>query len=161
AVGARRVAEGFEVTLGDGTVARSRRLLLAHGMRYGLPGLEGVAELWGERIFHCPYCHGWEVRDQAIAIYATGEKAVHQALLLSSLSVEIVLLASAVKLAAGDRERLAAVGVAVVDDPVARLAPTEAGLRVEFATARPDLERHALFIQPDLSLASDLAPSLG
>lgn len=161
AVSARQVAGGFRVTLEDGAAVTGRRLLLAHGMSYGLPELEGVAELWGERVFHCPYCHGWEVRDRPIAVYASGEKAVHQALLLSSLSEEIVLLAAGVELAAAERERLEAIGVEIVEDRVERLVPAGEGLRVEFATGRDDLMRHALFIQPDLSLASDLAVSLG
>src|SRR5262245_1647998 len=73
AVAARRAGEAFEVDLEDGTTVTGRRLLLAHGMRYGLPEVEGVAALWGERVFHCPYCHGWEVRDREIAVYASGE----------------------------------------------------------------------------------------
>lgn len=161
AVSARRVAEGFELTLGDGAVVSARRLLLAYGMRYGLPEVEGASELWGERIFHCPYCHGWEVRDRPIAVYATGERAVHQALLLRSLTDEIVLLAAGMEMASEDRGRLGAARVEVVFDPVARLAAAEDGLRVEFATGRADLERYALFIQPALSPAGDLAPSLG
>lgn len=79
---AGRVSRGFEIALADGAVVTARRLLLAHGMRYGLPHVDGVAELWGVRIFHCPYCHGWEVRDRPIAVFGCGEKSVHQALLL-------------------------------------------------------------------------------
>lgn len=161
AISARRVAGGFEVALADGTAATGRRLLLAHGTRYGLPAVEGASELWGERIFHCPYCHGWEVRERPLAVYAGGAKAVHQALLLGSLSDEIVLLAAGIELSEDDRGRLKAAGVEVVTDPVERLAPAAAGLRVEFATDRPALERHALFVQPELSLASEIAPSLG
>jgi thioredoxin reductase len=161
AVFARRAAEGFEVTLAGGDTVWGRRLLLAHGMRYGLPDLDGVEELWGKRVFHCPYCHGWEVRDQAIAVYASGEKAVHQALLLRALSEEVVLLSAGIDAGDEDRRHLARAGVRVIDDPVERLAPIEDGLRVEFAGERRDLERHALFIQPELSLASEIAPSLG
>lgn len=160
AVSAVRLPAGFEVTLEGGATVVGRRLLLAHGMRYGLPRVDGVAELWGEHVFHCPYCHGFEVRDRPIAVYASGERAVHQALLLSSLSDEVALLAAA-DLPAEGRERLHAAGVEIVDDPVARFAPAEDGLRVEYATDRRALERFALFVQPDLSLASDLAPTLG
>ena len=92
---AHHATEGFEVTLDDGSQISSAFLLLAHGMRYGLPELDGVAELWGDRVFHCPYCHGWEVRDQPIAVYGSGSKPVHLALLLSALSDDIVLLRTA------------------------------------------------------------------
>ena len=71
---------GFEVDLGDGGRVTGRRLVLAHGMNYGLPDLDGVGELWGTKVFHCPYCHGWEVRERPLAVYGCGERAVHQAL---------------------------------------------------------------------------------
>jgi thioredoxin reductase len=131
-------------------------------MRYGLPHVDGVPELWGERIFHCPYCHGWEVRDRPIAVYGCGEKSVHQALLLSALSDDLVLLCDGdSEIAAEQRERLGAAGVELVDDQVGRVEETGSDLRVEFTTGRPPLARHALFIRPALSLTSDLAVSLG
>ena len=159
---ARRLpAGGFEVDLDDGTEVASRRLLLAHGMRYGLPGLEGVAEAWGRHVFHCPYCHGWEVRDRAIAVYGGGDRAVHQALLLVSLSDDVVLLTDGdAELPAEQSERLAGAGVGLVDDRVERIEEDGGGLRIVF-TGRAPLARHALFIQPELALASDLAASLG
>lgn len=159
---AGRISGGFEIALDDGSHVTTRRLLLAHGMRYGLPHLDGVSELWGERIFHCPYCHGWEVRDRPIAVYGCGEKSVHQALLLSALSDDVVLLCDGdSEIAAEQRERFDLAGVELVDDQVERVEETGSELRVEFTTGRPSLARHALFIRPDLSLTSDLAVSLG
>ncbi len=156
----RPPAGGFEVDLEDGTEVAARRLLLAHGMRYGLPDLDGVAALWGRHVFHCPYCHGWEVRDRAIAVYGGGDRAVHQALLLVSLSDDVILLTDGADLPAEQRERLAAAGVELVDGRVERIDDDGGGLRVAF-TGRAPLARHALFIQPELALASDLAVSLG
>ena len=157
----RLPAGGFAVDLEDGTEVAARRLLLAHGMRYGLPDLEGVAELWGRYVFHCPYCHGWEVRDRAIAVYGGGDRAVHQALLLVSLSDDVVLLTDRDDHPpAEQRERLATAGVELVDGGVERIGEDGGRLRIVFA-GRAALERHALFIQPKLALASDLAVSLG
>jgi thioredoxin reductase len=159
---ARRLpAGGFEVDLEDGAEVAARRLVLAHGMRYGLPDLEGVAEVWGRHVFHCPYCHGWEVRDRAIAVYGRGDRAVHQALLLVSLSDDVVVLTDGdADLPAEQAERLAAAGVELMDGRVERIREEGGELRIVF-TGRAALGRHALFIQPELALASDLAVSLG
>ena len=159
---ARRLADDrFAVGLDDGVVVEARRLLLAHGTRYGLPDLDGVAELWGRHVFHCPYCHGWEVRDRPIAVYGRGPRAVHQALMLSSLSDDVVLLCDgAPELTDEERERLARASVSLHDGVVDRVEQQGAALRVVFADGA-GLARHALFVQPALSPASDLAPSLG
>ena len=88
--GARREDDGdFRVTLDDGREVSARRLLVATGLVDELPDLPGVAERWGRDVLHCPYCHGWEVRDQAIGILATGPTAVHQALLFRQLSDDV------------------------------------------------------------------------
>ena len=159
---ARRLPDGgFELDLEDGSQVAALRLLLAHGMRYDLPDLDGVAELWGERIFHCPYCHGWEVRDRPVAVYRSSEKAVHQALMLRSLSDDVVLLWDGdSELPLQDRQRLGVAGIELFDDRVERVEVYRDELRVVF-TGRQPLARHALFIQPNLSLASDLATRLG
>jgi thioredoxin reductase len=152
---------GFELDLEDGGQVTGRRLVLAHGMHYGLPDVEGVAELWGTSVFHCPYCHGWEVRDRPLAVYGCGERAVHQALLLTSLSDDVVLLCDASPaLSAEQLRRLEAAGIEVRSDDVEGVEENEGGVRIVLAGG-PPLARHALFIQPQLSLASDLAASLG
>jgi thioredoxin reductase len=156
-----RADGGFDLDLEDGSRATTRRLLLAHGMRYGLPDLEGVDELWGERVFHCPYCHGWEVRDRPIAVYGRGERAGHQALMLSSLSDDVALLFEGDPgLPDEQLRRLDVAGIELFADPVQRVEPEQDGLRVVF-THRAPLARHALFVQAKLTLASDLAAEVG
>jgi thioredoxin reductase len=86
AVAARREGDGFEVTLGDGTSVGARRLLVTTGLVDELPDVAGVRERWGKDVVHCPYCHGWEVRDQAIGVLGTSARAAHQALLFRQWS---------------------------------------------------------------------------
>src|SRR5262249_28753167 len=74
--------------IGHRTVA-ARRLLVATGLRDVLPDVPGLAGRWGIDVLHCPYCHGWEVRDKRIGILATGPAAVHQALLFQQLSPHV------------------------------------------------------------------------
>jgi thioredoxin reductase len=86
---ARLTPSGFSVLAG-GIASEAGVLVLATGMRYELPPIEGVGEVWARGAYHCPYCHGWEVRDQPLAAYGAG--AAHLALLLTSLSDDVVLL---------------------------------------------------------------------
>jgi thioredoxin reductase len=79
--GATRDADTFVVVLEDGRSLRARRLLVTAGVVDELPDIPGVRERWGHDVLHCPYCPGWEVRDQAIGILAGGPNSTHQALL--------------------------------------------------------------------------------
>ena len=83
----------FVVTLADGATERARRLLLATGMEYRHVDLPGIAERWGHTAFHCPFCHGWEVRGRPLAVLAAGPAGVHMARLLTAWSEDVTLLA--------------------------------------------------------------------
>jgi thioredoxin reductase/2-polyprenyl-3-methyl-5-hydroxy-6-metoxy-1,4-benzoquinol methylase len=114
--------DGFLVKLEDGDTVRARRLLVATGLVDELPDVPGVAERWGRDVLHCPYCHGWEVRDRRIGVLATGPMAVHQAELWRQWSPHVMLLRHDVPApSAEESERLAARDVPVVDGPVAEL----------------------------------------
>lgn len=83
----------FTVSLADGRTVAARRLLVTTGLVDELPELPGLRELWGRDVVHCPYCHGWEVRDRPIGILATGPQTLHQALLFRQLSDDVVVFA--------------------------------------------------------------------
>ncbi|MBW4716363.1 NAD(P)/FAD-dependent oxidoreductase [Saccharothrix obliqua] len=120
-VGAERVEDGFAVTLADGRAMRARRLLVTTGLVDELPDVAGLRERWGRDVLHCPYCHGWEVRDRAIGVLATGPMSVHQVLLFRQLSEDVVYFAHRTALSAEDAAKLAARGVRVVVGEVAGL----------------------------------------
>src|SRR5215218_9572670 len=73
--GAQRKDGAFAVTLADGRELRARRLLVTTGLVDELPDVPGVRERWGRDVIHCPYCHGYEVRDQAVGVLATSSRA--------------------------------------------------------------------------------------
>lgn len=89
--GASRVGDRFRVTLDDGHVL-ARRLVVTTGLVDELPDVAGLAERWGRDVVHCPYCHGYEVRDRAIGVLATSPMALHQAGLFRQLSDRVVVL---------------------------------------------------------------------
>jgi len=125
-VGARRRGDGFVVTLADGRTFGARRLLVATGLVDGLPDIPGLAERWGRDVIHCPYCHGWEVRDQPVGVIATGPVAMHQVLLFRQWTADLTLfLDDTLEPTDDEWEQLAARGIAVVDGPVAALEVTD------------------------------------
>jgi thioredoxin reductase len=117
---ARHDRDGFAVRLADGRTFSARRLLVATGLVDELPDLPGLAERWGRTVLHCPYCHGWEVRDRAIGILGDGPFGPHGALLWRQWSADVTLFRTSA-LAGEDAERLAARGITVVTEAVVGL----------------------------------------
>jgi thioredoxin reductase (NADPH) len=162
AVERRDGGAAFEVTLDDGSTVAARRLLVATGLVDELPDLPGVAERWGRDVLHCPYCHGWEVRDRPIGVLATGPTAVHQALLFRQLSGDVVLFRhTEPQLPAGEEEQLTARGVRIVDGAVAALEVDDDRLTgVRLATGEV-VPRAVVVVAPRFTARADVLASLG
>jgi thioredoxin reductase len=110
---ADRRSDRFELALDDSTVVRGRLLLLATGCDYEPPTLPGVAERWGRSVFHCPFCHGWEVRERPLAVLGGSAANVERARLLRAWSDDVTLLTCGEQLDAEASASLATAGVAV------------------------------------------------
>lgn len=131
----------FTVTDDAGRTVRARRLLVTTGFTDELPDVPGLAQRWGRDVLHCPYCHGWEVRDAPIGVLSTGPMGVHQALLFRQWTDRLTLL-----LHTGPRptdeesEQLAARGITVVPGEVTGLEITDdrlTGVRLDTGELLP------------------------
>jgi thioredoxin reductase len=152
----------FDVTLADGTVVRSRKLLIATGVMDNLPPIDGVGELYGRSVFHCPYCDGWEVRDQPIAIYGRGERGLGLSLELTAWSPDLILCTDGpTEIAPDDLARLARNGITVREDRVARLEGNDGILTHVVFESGERLPRRALFFTTGPFQRSDLSTRLG
>ncbi len=119
---AARHENGFVLTLADGSRESARQVLLATGMDYRLPDLPGIDERWGHSVFHCPFCHGWEHRDEPLGVLDRGGSGVERALLLRAWSDDVTLYADGpAELDPDDAERLRAAGVALEERSVTGL----------------------------------------
>lgn len=116
-----RVADGFAVQLPHGGTRRARRLILATGVRDELPPLPGLAERWGRQVFHCPYCHGYELQRGPIGVLATSEVSSHQAAMLPDWGPTTFFLDGRPMPEGEPLQLLQARGVTVEPGPVARL----------------------------------------
>jgi thioredoxin reductase len=152
---------GFHVSLAGGATLRTRRILIATGLRDELPDIPGVRERWGRDLLHCPYCHGYEVRDQPVAVLGGTPDAVAHAQLIRQWSADIVLLSHTDTLTADQRHQLAARAIDVVDGPVRRLVVTDDRLTgVELQDGRV-IPRVAVFVRPAFVPDNDLLLTLG
>jgi len=157
ALAASAAGDGFDVVLSDGGSVRGRRLILATGVADTLPAVDGLEERWGRSVFHCPYCHGYELDGGAIGVLATNEGALHQALMLPDWGQVTLLLNGAFDPDQDQLEALARRGVAVERRPVARIenradVVLQDGRRLALA---------GLFVAARTHIASPLAQRLG
>ena len=161
-VGGTRDGGGFVLELASGVSERSPRVLLAEGMEYRPPALPGIAERWGHAVFHCPFCHGWEVRDEPLGVLDPGASGAHRALLLRAWSDDVTLLTDgALALEAEEAERVRAAGVAIDERRVAGLRGPGTSLSAvvfEDGTERPC---GGLLVPAMLHRRSALAAQLG
>ncbi|WP_433355837.1 FAD-dependent oxidoreductase [Microtetraspora malaysiensis] len=159
---AAKDGDGFLVTLDGARHVRARRLLVTTGLVDELPDVPGLAERWGRDVLHCPYCHGWEVRDRRVGVLATGPLAWHQAELWRQWSPDVlVLLHHAPQPDAERAERLAARGIVVVDGPVAGVetsGDTLTGVRLASGEV---VALDAVVVASRLSARADVLESLG
>ncbi|MEV0598645.1 NAD(P)/FAD-dependent oxidoreductase [Streptomyces sp. NPDC050315] len=151
----------FHVQLAGGPVLAARHVIIATGLRDELPDIPGVRERWGNDILFCPYCHGYEVRDQPIGVLGTHPGAVGHALLVRQWSDDIVYFSHTVEPGEEDRERLTARGVRIVEGAVKRLVVADDRLRgVELADGRA-VPRSAVFVVPTMVPRDALLTGLG
>ncbi|MGW5387898.1 NAD(P)/FAD-dependent oxidoreductase [Nocardia sp. NPDC003963] len=137
-VAAARAGDRFTVTLAGGRTVRARRLLVTTGLTDELPDIPGLSQRWGRDVVHCPYCHGWEVRDRAIAVLSRGPISLHQVQLFRQLSDDVVYFTHDQPDPTPEAaERLAARGVRVVRGKVTGVEVTDdriSGLRLADGT---------------------------
>jgi thioredoxin reductase len=153
---------GFVVRLAGGRVLNGRRILVATGVRDDLPDIPGVRERWGRDLLHCPYCHGWEVRDQPIGVLGTVPGSVQHALLISQWSHDVAFFVHTYDLTAPEQAELDARGIQIVLGEVARLVVEDERLSgVELMDGRV-IARTAVFIRPvNVPHADGLLAGLG
>jgi thioredoxin reductase len=142
---------GFTLTLADGRTVDARHVLLATGAADQLPSeIKGARERWGRDVLHCPYCHGWEVRDQPLGVLGTGPGSVEHAHLLRQWSGDVAFFTHTATVADSERATLHARGISVIDGTVERLLIDNDHLQaVQLADGRA-VARAALFIRPTL-----------
>ena len=160
--GAERVGDGFRLHLDDGGVVAARRVVLALGVVDALPAGEGLRERWGHGVFHCPYCHGWEMRDRPLAVLGNGEDGVRLARLATGWTRDVVLCTDGpATFGAPERALLDRNGIAVRERRVARVEGEGTAVsRVVFEDGGV-LPRAGVLVRPPFRQRSDQPAARG
>lgn len=155
----------FNVTLTSGRTLTARRVLVTTGLRDVVPNVAGVAERWGRDLLHCPYCHGFEVRDQRLGVLAGGQTPIEETLahghLVRQWSDVVVFFANGGPLSFEQREQLIAQAIGIIDAPVTRLVVEDDQLTgVETADGQL-VPTSAVFVRPQFVANDTLLTDLG
>jgi thioredoxin reductase len=152
---------GFRVVLGDGRSVSTRRLLMATGLRDEIPDIPGLRERWARDVLHCPYCHGYEVRDRKLAVLGTSPAAVRYAQIVRQWSDDLVYITPAGTLSTADHRQLAARGIGIAEGIPQRVMVEDDHLRGIELDGDRVVACDALFVPPRFVPNSDLLVGLG
>ena len=155
-------SDGFVATLADGMTVTARNVLLAMGVRDDLPPLTNVERFWGRSAFHCPFCDGWEQRDQPLAVQGNGASALHRTKLLLNLTDDLVICTDGpATFSAEEAKFLQSKKVRIIETPLAALSGEGDQMDTLHFADGSRLARRAIFIDLRTTQHSDLAQSLG
>jgi thioredoxin reductase len=139
----------------------ARRLLVATGLRDEIPDIPGLRDRWARDVLHCPYCHGWEVRDRALGVLVGSPEAVQYAQIVRQWSEDVVVFVPTGLLTEAQRLELGARGVDIVEGGVARVMVEDDRLVGVEMDDRRLVSRDALFVPPRFVPNNDLLVTLG
>lgn len=156
AITARHEADGFAITLKEGQPMVGRRLIMALGVKDTLPSVPGIQERWGQSVFHCPYCHGYEIKGP-LGVMATGPASLNQALLLSDWGPVTFFLNGAFVPDTDQRLQLDERGVTIESASVTEIRG-HADIALEDDRV---IELSGLFVMPKVRPSSSLFADIG
>jgi|SRR5687767_2319942 len=158
---ARQIDKGFEIEVAGESVT-GRKLLLATGVVDRLPDLQGLESLYGRSVFHCPYCDGWELRDQPVAIYGQEDRGAGLALELTGWSRDLIVCSDGpATISAAERKQLEQLNIPLREERISRLEGTDGQLERIVFDSGEHIIRRGMFFNTGQDQHCDLAASLG
>jgi thioredoxin reductase len=152
---------GFTVLLSDGQRVSARRLLVTTGLCDELPEVPGLRDRWARDVLHCPYCHGYEVRDQRLGVLGGSPAALHYAQIVRQWADDVMYFAQAQTLTAAERSQLVSRAIGIVEGNVERVLVENdhlSGVRLDGGRT---VARDVLFVPPRFVPNNELLVGLG
>lgn len=150
-----RIETGFKINHS----IKVKKVLMAHGVIDLMPDIQGAKELWGKSIFHCPYCHGYEHRNEPLGIIADPEILQHMAPLVKGLTHDLIIFTDGKPM--GEKEAFEKNGIKIYEQKINHLIHKDEELRYVILESGEAIERKYLFMKPSQKLSTDLGVSIG
>jgi thioredoxin reductase len=162
AIEGKKTATGFEITTNDRTIFKTKKLVLATGVKDIMPDMDGFAACWGISILHCPYCHGYEVKHEKTAVIANGDIAFEYTKMIDHWAKDLTLLTNGPsQLTSVQMEKFKANGIDVVEIPIDRIEHENGYLKHIVFKDGERLAFKAVYTKPAFTQHSDIPASLG
>ncbi|MCF2494394.1 NAD(P)/FAD-dependent oxidoreductase [Dyadobacter chenhuakuii] len=118
----RKTENGFEIATATGDTFTAKKLIFATGLKDQMPDIAGYAECWGISVIHCPYCHGYEVKNEKTGILANGDTGFEYAKLISNWTKDLTIFTNGPsELTPEQTEKISTRNIRIVDKPIASL----------------------------------------
>ncbi|SMD34578.1 Thioredoxin reductase [Reichenbachiella faecimaris] len=162
AIGGNKIPGGFTITTADGIIFSAKKLIFATGLKDIMPDIEGFAECWGQSVVHCPYCHGYEIRQLKTGIVANGEKAHHYATLISNWTDELTVFTHGPStLTADQTKQISKHAISIVETPIKRIQHVNGQVQAIVLEDDTKVELRAIYSGPEFVQHSRIPEELG
>ena len=162
AINVTKVLKGFIVETQNGDAFHAKKLVVATGLKDIMPEIEGFAECWGISVVHCPYCHGYEIRDKKTGILANGDAAFHYAQLINNWTKYLTIFTN--EPATMNEEQVAKLKkhqISILETPIERLVHTEGKIEKVLLTDGSEIVLDAIYSRPISVQHSAIPQALG
>jgi thioredoxin reductase len=158
----KKTDTGFEVKTEIGEVFHGKKLIIATGLKDIMPDIPGFAECWGISVIHCPYCHGYEVRNETTGVFANGEFAFEYAKMITNWTKDLTLFTNGKStLAKEQTDKLIAKGVKIIETKIAQIAHTDGRLNQIHLEDGATMPLTAMYAKADFVQNSDIPSKMG
>lgn len=162
AVNGHKLPNGFEIQTDSGATFGAKKLVFATGVQDIMPPLDGFAECWGISVIHCPYCHGYEVRNERTGILGNGEYGYEFSMLISNWTKDLTLFTNGTStLTAEQTAKLESHGIKIVENELEKLAHTQGKLGQVVFKDGTDFPLAALYARPPFEQHCTIPETLG
>jgi thioredoxin reductase len=162
AVSATKTTGGFELTTADGAVLATRKLLFATGVKDVMPAIPGFAECWGITVIHCPYCHGYEVKQEKTGIMSNGDIGFEFSKLIANLTNDLTLFTNGKStLSLEQQEKLQKHNIALVETEIAGFEHNNGRLKQVLLKDGSAIPLKAMYAKPSFVQHCDIPVQLG